>query len=85
MLENYDFISSKALQYFRRRLDQANRDADFALDYVKRHATIHETQLAALDAVRFKCNVLWAQLDALHHAYVEPGMIPPGAFRPDDA
>jgi pyrroloquinoline-quinone synthase len=26
--------------------------------------------------------VLWAQLDALHHAYVTPGLIPPGAFRP---
>jgi pyrroloquinoline-quinone synthase len=25
---------------------------------------------------------LWAQLDALHHAYVD-GAIPPGAFRPD--
>ena len=38
MLENYDFIGERAMQYFRRRLDQANRDADFALDYVKRHA-----------------------------------------------
>jgi pyrroloquinoline-quinone synthase len=26
--------------------------------------------------------VLWAQLDALYHAYVEPGHPPPGAFRP---
>jgi pyrroloquinoline-quinone synthase len=26
--------------------------------------------------------VLWAQLDALHVAYVEPAMIPPGAFVP---
>ena len=33
--------------------------------------------------MRFKCNVLWAQLDALHHAYVAPGLIPPGAFRPE--
>ena len=39
-------------------------------------------QMAAVDAVRFKCNVLWAQLDALHHAYVTPALIPPGAFRP---
>ena len=30
-----------------------------------------EQQAAAVDAVRFKCNVLWAQLDALHHAYVD--------------
>jgi pyrroloquinoline-quinone synthase len=83
MLENYAFIGERAMQYFRRRLDQANRDADFALDYVKRHATTREQQAAAVDAVRFKCNVLWAQLDALHHAYVTPALIPPGAFVPD--
>jgi pyrroloquinoline-quinone synthase len=83
MLENYDFIGEKAMQYFKRRLDQANRDSDFALDYVKRHATTPELQAAAIDAVRFKCNVLWAQLDALHHAYVAPGLVPPGAFRPE--
>jgi pyrroloquinoline-quinone synthase len=82
MLESYDFIGEKAMQYFRRRLDQANRDADFALAYVKQHAVTRELQDAAIDAVRFKCNVLWAQLDALHHAYVVPGLIPPGAFRP---
>jgi pyrroloquinoline-quinone synthase len=83
MLESYDFIGEKAMQYFRRRLDQADRDADFALDYVKRHALAPQEQAAAVDAVRFKCNVLWAQLDALHHAYVTPGLIPPGAFRPE--
>ena len=38
-----------------------------------------------VEAVRFQRNVLWAQLDALHHAYVVPGWIPPGAFRPDGA
>ena len=26
---------------------------------------------------------LWTQLDALYFAYVTPGMIPPGAFRPE--
>jgi pyrroloquinoline-quinone synthase len=85
MLENYDFIGERAMQYFRRRLDQANRDADFALKFVKAHATALATQVAVVDAVRFKCNVLWAQLDALHHAYVTPGLIPPGAFRPTGA
>ena len=85
MLENYDFIAERAMQYFRRRLDQANRDADFALEFVKVHATTVATQGAVVDAVRFKCNVLWAQLDALHHAYVTPGLIPPGAFRPAGA
>jgi pyrroloquinoline-quinone synthase len=85
MLENYDFIGERAMQYFRRRLDQANRDADFALDYVKRNALSREAQDAAVAAVRFKCSVLWAQLDALHHAYVSPGLIPPGAFHPEAA
>ena len=83
MLENYDFIDEKVMAYFRRRLTQATRDADFALDYVKRNATTRELQELCIEAVRFKCNVLWAQLDALHHAYVTPGLIPPGAFRPE--
>jgi pyrroloquinoline-quinone synthase len=85
MLENYAFIDEGALQYFRRRLDQANRDADFALDFVKRHATTPGEQAAVIGAVRFKCDVLWAQLDALHHAYVVPALIPPGAFQPKRA
>ena len=36
MLANYDFIDEKVVAYFRRRLDQAPKDAEFALDYVKR-------------------------------------------------
>ena len=34
MLENYDFIDDKVMAYFKRRLTQAPRDADFALQYV---------------------------------------------------
>ncbi len=81
MLEHYRFVDERVLAYFRRRLSQANRDAEFALDYVKRMATTEELQEACVEAVRFKCNVLWAQLDALHHAYVVPGIPPPGAFK----
>lgn len=84
MLENYDFISDDVLAYFKRRLTQAPRDATFALEYIKQHAKTREEQEACVDAVRFKCNVLWAQLDALEHAYVE-GNIPPGAFVPEFA
>ena len=86
MLKNYDFVSEKTLAYFGKRLTQAPRDADFALAYVREHATSAKEQAAVLDALRFKCNVLWAQLDALHHAYVEPdAVIPPGAWRPGHA
>ena len=82
MLAHYDFVSKDALAYFDNRLDQAPRDVDFALDYVKREARRPDQQLAVLTALTFKCDVLWAQLDALYHAYVEPRHIPPGAFQP---
>lgn len=83
MLANYDFMSREALAYFDKRLSQAPRDADFALDYVKREARRPDQQQDVMNALIFKCDVLWAQLDALHHAYVEPGNIPPGAFVPE--
>lgn len=85
MLENYDFITDDVMRYFRRKLGQATEDADFALAYVKQHALTQQQQSAVLDALRFKCSVLWAQLDALYFAYVTPGFIPPGAFVPDQA
>ena len=80
MLANYDFVDRDTLVYFNARLHQAPRDADFALNYVKAHARTVEQQQAALGALRFKCDLLWAQLDALYMAYVTPGMIPVGAF-----
>ena len=82
MLEGYNFIDDSVLAYFKRRLTQAPRDADFALQYVLKNAKTREEQEACVDAVRFKCNVLWVQLDALYNAYVA-GNIPPGAFRPE--
>ena len=82
MLAHYEFLSPKILTYFERRLTQAPRDADFALDYVKQHAKTPEQQQAVLAALSFKCDVLWAQLDALEHAYVSPATPPPGAFVP---
>jgi pyrroloquinoline quinone biosynthesis protein D len=82
MLKNYDFITEDTLKYFGKRLTQAPRDSDFALDYVKRHALRPDQQEAVMNALVFKTEVLWAQLDALHHAYVAPGHIPPGAYDP---
>jgi coenzyme PQQ biosynthesis protein C len=83
MLKHYEFLNPAVLAYFEKRLTQAPRDADFALDYVKREAKTVEQQQAVLDALSFKCDVLWAQLDALNHAYVSPSMPPPGAFVPE--
>jgi coenzyme PQQ biosynthesis protein C len=85
MLGSYDFIDKTALSYFDKRLHQAPRDADFAIAYVKREARLPQQQQQVLRALEFKCDVLWAQLDALYHAYVAPGHVPPGAFRPDSS
>jgi pyrroloquinoline-quinone synthase len=84
MLANYPFVTRETLAYFDKRPPQANRDSAFALAYVKRHATTAETQRAVLDALLFKCDVLWSMLDALYHAYVAPKHVPPGAFVPED-
>jgi pyrroloquinoline-quinone synthase len=85
MLANYAWITQETLAYFTPRLTQAPRDVNFALGYVREHARTRAEQEAVLAALRFKCDVLWAQLDALHHAYVAPGLIPPGAFTPEGA
>ncbi|MXV45213.1 pyrroloquinoline-quinone synthase PqqC [Saccharibacter sp. 17.LH.SD] len=82
MLRNYSFISRDTMAYFTPRLTQAPRDSTFALSYVKEHARTPEQQQDVIEALEFKCNVLWTLLDALDHAYVE-GNIPAGAFVPE--
>ena len=84
MLAHYDFVSRETLDYFDKRLSVGKRDATFALGYVQRHATGAEAQDAVISAVKYKCAVLWAQLDALHQAYVNPRMPPPGVFEPKE-
>jgi pyrroloquinoline-quinone synthase len=83
MLANYEWITRDTLAYFTPRLTQAPQDSDWALAYVKQHADTREKQETVLAALRFKCDVLWCQLDGLYYAYVAPGMIPPGAFVPE--
>lgn len=82
MLANYDFITEKTLAYFKPRLTQARRDVEWAMEYVLYNARTPEQQQGVLDALRFKCDVLWAQLDALYFAYVSPGFIAPDCFNP---
>lgn len=82
MLAHYDFVSPESLAYFTARPEQARRDVETALAYVKEYARTPAEQQAVIAALEFKCDLLWAMLDALHHAYVEPGHIPPGAFMP---
>ena len=83
MLRAYDFVDEATLAYFTPRLIQAPQDVAFALDYVAQEARTRAQQEAVMAALRFKCDLLWAQLDALHHAYVAPGLPPPGTFLPE--
>ena len=84
LLAHYDFANEKTMSYFKKRLDEAPKDVEFGLDYVLEEARTAEQQEGVIAALYFKTDVLWAQLDALHHAYVVPGHIPPGAFRPEE-
>jgi pyrroloquinoline-quinone synthase len=79
--KHYPWLSS-GLDYFTGRLTQAPEDSDFALAWVVKHARTRQEQEDAQAALRAKCDILWAQLDALYFAYVEPGWPPPGAFKP---
>ena len=83
MLAHYEFITEDILRYFGHRLSEAPRDSDWALAHVKEHARTEAEQEAALDALRFKCGMLWSQLDALYHVYVS-GHPCPGAWQPGD-
>jgi pyrroloquinoline-quinone synthase len=78
--QHYPWLSG-GLQYFEARLTQAPEDAEFAINYVHQHAKTRAEQELAIQALRDKCDILWAQLDALYFAYVQPGWPPPGAFR----
>lgn len=84
LLRNYDFADDSSLSYFRNRLKEAPKDVAFGLSWVLDHADTLEKQDAAANALIFKTDVLWSQLDALNAAYVEPGRIPPGAWHPGD-
>jgi pyrroloquinoline-quinone synthase len=78
--QHYPWLSG-GLDYFTARLDQAPEDARFASQWVIDHARTRAEQELAIAALRAKCDILWAQLDALYFAYVQPGWPPPGAFR----
>ncbi|GAA0288053.1 pyrroloquinoline-quinone synthase PqqC [Rhodovulum strictum] len=84
LLKNYDFANDASMSYFRKRLTEAPKDVAFGLAWVLDHADTQEKQDAAANALIFKTDVLWAQLDALHSAYVEPARIPPGAWLPGE-
>jgi pyrroloquinoline-quinone synthase len=66
---HYKWVPSWGFDYFQRRLTQARKDSDSALDLTLRYCTTPELQQAAVKALSFKCDILWAMLDAIDLKY----------------
>ena len=64
IVEKYPWIDPDGLAYFEQRIPLARKDADCALSWVLAEATTPELEQRCVDALRFKCDVLWCILDA---------------------
>jgi pyrroloquinoline-quinone synthase len=73
---HYPWIEPAGLQYFRDRLVQAPRDADYALRLVVERCVTREQQECAVAALKFKTEVLWAQLEAIERGDTQPPAAP---------
>jgi pyrroloquinoline-quinone synthase len=65
--KHYTWIDPAALEYFRSRPSLASRDSEHGLELVLTYCHSREEQERAVAALRFKCDLLCAQLDALYH------------------
>lgn len=78
----YPWVKTSGLEYFKNRLVQAPRDSGEALTLTLNHCTTYDLQEACLEALQFKCDLLWTMLDAIHGRCSLSGRgLPPG--RPD--
>src|SRR5262249_12045457 len=66
---HYPWVKPEGLEYFRRRLNQAPRDVNHALDLVIRSARTRDDQENAIAALDFKCDVLWSVVDAIEREF----------------
>ncbi|MGI6870564.1 pyrroloquinoline-quinone synthase PqqC [Amycolatopsis sp. 3B14] len=67
----YSWIEPAGLAYFRARLEEAPRDCEHALEVVTAYCRSPESRTRAVDALSFKCDVLWSLMDAIDQAYPE--------------
>ncbi|HEY1713046.1 MAG TPA: pyrroloquinoline-quinone synthase PqqC [Solirubrobacteraceae bacterium] len=80
---HYPWIDPAGLEYFRARLVQAPRDARYALDITVERCRTRAEQETAVAALRFKTELLWAQLDAIERGESQPPGPEPGEPRPE--
>ncbi len=72
----YPWIDPAGLQYFRDRLVLAPRDAEYALGLVVKRCLTREQQDRAVAALKFKTEMLWAQLEAIERGDTQPQAAP---------
>ena len=70
--QHYPWIDTAGLEYFRVRLQQAPRDANYALNLVLDRCQTCSSQERAVEALIFKCDLLWSQLDAIERGETRP-------------
>jgi pyrroloquinoline-quinone synthase len=67
--EHYPWVDRAGLEYFQSRLTQAPRDSRHGLALVQQYCTTTDSQRRAFDALKFKIEMLWVMIDAIHNAY----------------
>jgi pyrroloquinoline-quinone synthase len=66
--EHYPWIEPAGFAYFDRRIPAAREDSARTLELVLTHCVSRAEQETAIRALSFKCDVLWAVLDAVDYA-----------------
>jgi pyrroloquinoline-quinone synthase len=73
----YTWVQPWGFDYFQRRITQARVDSDSALRLTLEYCNTVELQRAAVMAMVFKCELLWAVLDAISGKYLRNGNTSP--------
>lgn len=66
--QHYPWVDPEGLAYFRSRVTLAKADSDYALALVLERCATRPEQDRCIAALETKCNILWAQLDAIDSA-----------------
>lgn len=64
---HYSWIDPAGYAYFEARIPHVRKDSEYTLGLVAEHCVTREQQEAAVAALAFKCDVLWAMLDAIDY------------------
>ena len=67
--KHYIWVKKEGLHYFLDRTTLAKIDSNFALQLVTERCRTLEQQKQAVDALKFKCDLLWVMLDTIYFEY----------------